>query len=202
MSFYVSRAVASAKDSQDRADIFARGDHAVLAVADGAGGIGDGGRAADLFIERVRDAVLDTSFDLLTPNAWHRLFADVDADLRSIGESTALVVVLAPGMLLCTTAGDSEAWIVHAHDVERLTGGSNRARLGSGRAKTSSVTRRELDGRLVVATDGLFSHVPEHRILEVVRGERFGRIADALVESARLPSGDLCDDIAVLVAER
>ena len=139
---------------------------------------------------------------LLAPTAWRRLFADVDAELRSIGESTAVVVVLAPGMLVCAAAGDSEAWIVRAHDVERLTSGSDRARLGSGEANTSSVTRRELDGRLVVATDGLFGHVPERRILEVMRGERFNRIADALVESARLPSGDLCDDIAVLVAER
>jgi|GEM_PF-6519483 len=204
MSFFVARAVAAAgaKPSQDRADVFARGELAVTVVADGAGGTGDGGAAADLLLVRVRDAVLDPAFDLLAPTAWERLFADVDGALAGVGETTAVVVVLAEGMLVWSAAGDSEAWIVHASSVERITQHADRARLGSGRAKPVGGARRELDARLVVGSDGLFRHAPEERIVELARRERFGGIADALVEAARLPSGALADDVAVLVAER
>jgi serine/threonine protein phosphatase PrpC len=202
MGFFVNRATADARfeRSQDRADVFARGDAAVLVVADGAGGLGDGGPAAQSLLDRARDAVLDASFDLLSPTAWERLFADVDRALTS-GETTAVVVVLVPGMVLCTCAGDSEAWIVGPRGVTRLTSHAARARLGSRRAKPVSVVRGALEGRLVVASDGLFRHVPEADIVETMQKEPFGRVADALIARARLPSGDLADDVAVLVAE-
>ena len=202
MSFFVSRAAAGAADrSQDRGDIFARGDAAVLAVADGAGGAGDGHRAADALLERVRDATLDPAFDLLAPSRWQELFVSVDHALHGVGETTAIVVVLAPGVVVCTASGDSEAWIV-GRDVDALTANVDRARLGSRGAKPSSMIGPELEGRLVVASDGLFRHVPRERIVEVVRRERFGAVADALVACARLPSGGLHDDVVVLVAER
>ncbi|MBX3233363.1 MAG: SpoIIE family protein phosphatase [Labilithrix sp.] len=199
MSFFVVRAVsaAGARASQDRADVFARGETAVLVVADGAGGVGDGARAADHLVDRVREAVLDADFDLAAPAAWSRLFADVDRALVGVGETTAVVVVLMTGLLVHAAAGDSEAWLVRADASERLTAGASRARLGTGRARPSASVRRELDGRLVVASDGLFRHTRSEAIERVVRAEKFGAVADALVALTR---GE--DDVAVLVAER
>ncbi len=207
MSFFIARAAASSRPegSHDRADVFARGDVAVLVVADGAGGLVGAAAASETILERTRTVVLDPTFDLLAPSFWERLFRDVDAELasRSAGETTALVVVLAPRILLCTVAGDSEAWLVRAAAVERLTESASRARLGSGHARPVTVLRGELElgDRLVAATDGLFRHVSEDRLLAILRRERFGGIADALVEAARSPSGTLADDVAVLVAE-
>ena len=193
MSFFVTRAVSpsGAKPSQDRAAIFARGETAVLVVADGAGGVGDGGAAADLVLDRVRAAVLDREVDLLAPTTWQRLLGEIDRALSGIGETTAVVVALVPGMLVHASAGDSEAWIVRATDSERLTTASTR--LGTGRARPAAAARRGLDGRLVVATDGLFRHVAREAIEQAARGER--SIADALVA---LTHGE--DDVAVLVA--
>ncbi|MBX3191484.1 MAG: SpoIIE family protein phosphatase [Labilithrix sp.] len=201
MALVVARALAPAGAiSQDRADVFARGETAVLVVADGAGGVARGGAAADLFFDSVRSAVLDDAFDLLAARRWEDLFANADRELRAIGETTAVVVAQAPGVIVCVASGDSEAWIVRPDDVERLTGGASR-RLGGG-ASPRSVVRGELDGRLVVATDGLFRHVAEAAILALLRDRPFGGLADALIEAARMPSGALADDIAVLVAER
>jgi len=104
--------------------------------------------------------------------------------------------VLVPGMLVHASAGDSEAWIVRADDVERLTKRS--PRLGSRQATPSAAGRRGLDGRLIVASDGLFRNVAAETIVARTRTERFGAIGDALIELAR----PLADDIAVLVAEQ
>lgn len=194
MSFFVSRAVSRAP-SQDRADVFARGEAAVLVVADGAGGTGDGGAAADLVLERVRDAVLDAQFDLLSPARWTRLLRDIAPAVARAGETTVVIVVLVPGMLVYASAGDSEAWLVGVSTDTRLTTPS--PRLGSGREAPHAGARGELSERLIVATDGLFRHAAKEGILRIVRTEKFGAVADALVALA-----DGSDDVAVLVAER
>jgi serine/threonine protein phosphatase PrpC len=205
VSFFVSRTVTQASPLrvlQDRADVFARGEHAVLVVADGTGGAGDGAAAADLALARIRGSVLDDTFDLLAPAAWQRLFGAIDRELVAIGETTAIAVVLAPGILVCVSAGDSEAWNVRPDAVDRLTTGTDKARLGSQHANPSTLVQRELEGRLIVASDGLFRHAPDERIIAATRSERIGAIGDVLVESLRLSSGELPDDVAILVAEK
>lgn len=193
VSFFVSRAVSPAP-SQDRADIFARGETAVLVVADGAGGVGDGTSAADLVLDRVRAAVLDAGFDLLAPARWTTFLKELGAAVKRAGESTIVVVVLAPGMLLHASAGDSEAWLVLADDVAKLT--RSTPRLGSGRESPDVGVRGAWEGRVVIATDGLFRHAPHDELVRIVRTERFGRVGDALVALA-----GSADDVAVLVAE-
>lgn len=199
MSFFVSRAVSrrapdAAGTSQDRADVFARGEAAVLVVADGAGGVGDGGAAADLVLERVKDAVLDPSFDLLAPARWTQLLVEIEPTVKKVGESTVVVVVLVPGMTVCASSGDSEAWIVGPNGIEKLT--KNTPRLGSGRVAPHVSARGNWEGRLIVASDGLFRHAAHDAIANIVRAEKFGRVGDVLVELA-----GTADDVAVLVAE-
>jgi serine/threonine protein phosphatase PrpC len=193
MSVFVSRAV-SAPPSQDRADIFARGEAAVLVVADGAGGTGDGAAAAELVLERVREAVLDVEFDLLTPARWTEFLRELGPAVTRVGESTVVIVVLVPGMLVWATAGDSEAWLIGPTTDARLTEIS--PRLGSGLEAPKAGARGGLSERLVVGTDGLFRHAPKDEILRLVRTETFWAVADALVTLA----GN-ADDVAVLVAE-
>ena len=193
MSFFVSRAVSPAP-TQDRADVFARGDAAVLVVADGAGGMGDGAAAADLVLDHVRDAVLAVDFDLLAPARWTQLLRELAPTVARVGETTVVVVVLVPGMLVHASAGDSEAWLVEPANVVRL--GSSSPRLGSGRESPQAGARSALSGRLIVATDGLFRHAPKDEILRVARTAKFNAVADALIALA-----DGSDDVAVLVAE-
>lgn len=206
MSVLVTRAAAAKgqRPSQDRADVFARGAIAVLVVADGAGGGGDGGAAADRFLGAVRDAVLDEAFDLEASASWRDLFEAVDQGLvrDAVGETTGVVVVLGGASELAASAGDSETWRLSAGTFERLTGAGSRARLGSGAARPEVLALEGTVERILVATDGLFRHTPGARIEELVRTARFGAVADALVAAARLPSGALADDVAVLVAER
>ena len=205
MSFFVTRTVASSRGAatEDRADVFARGEAAVLVVADGAGGLGRGADASDAALERVKEAVLDPAFELLSPPQWTRLFTAIDRELveKASGETTLVVVVLVPGALVWVAAGDSEAWIVRSAGYSRLTRLAPRERLGSGRAKAAADVTRELDGRLLVATDGIFRHVPAREITSIVESARFGSVGDDLVAAARVGEA-LPDDIALLVAER
>lgn len=143
--------------------MFARGAAAVLVVADGS--------AADLVLERARDAALDEAVDLLTPKSWIE---------RIDGSSSAAIVVLVPGKLVHALVGASQAWLVGPSDVARLTGAG---------------VRGDWEGRLVMATGGLFERVPETTILRLMRAEKFGRVSDSLLEI-------LEGDAAVLVAER
>lgn len=188
MSVFVSRAV-SPGSSQDRADVFARGEAAVLVVA--------GGVAAELVLDRVREAALDVDFDLLAPARWGRLLEETGPAVKRVGESTVAIVALVPGRLVHASAGNSEAWLVGPSDVVKLT--ETTPRLGSGREAPHAGARAlgaTWEGRLVVASDGLFRHVAEAALLRVVRTEKFGRVGDALVELAGARG------VAVLVAER
>lgn len=59
-----------------------------------------------------------------------------------------------------------------------------------------------LTGTLVVGSDGLFKYAPRVRLLELVRTTDLDLLPAALVQLARLPSGGLQDDIAVVVCRR
>jgi serine/threonine protein phosphatase PrpC len=179
---------------QDRADIFARGETAVLVVADGAGGVGDGAAAAELVLDRVREAVLDPAFDLLRESEWRRLLGQLDADVARVGESTAAIVALAVGIMVHASAGDSDAWLI-GDAVTRLMRVT--PRLGTRRARIESGTRGALTGRLIVASDGLFRHVAADAIVAAARTARMSALGDALIALAT----PLSDDIAILVAE-
>ncbi|HEY2368472.1 MAG TPA: hypothetical protein VGH87_18875, partial [Polyangiaceae bacterium] len=89
--------------------------------------------------------------------------------------------------------GDSEAWVVNEHAIDRLTSKQDRARLGSSRVRPAIFHRPKLAGALVVATDGLFRHADASAIA------RSCVHAEDLVLLPRLASGEWPDDVAVAV---
>jgi len=109
------------------------------------------------------------------------------------GETTGVVVVVAPYALGGVSAGDSEAWIVGDREIDRLTSKQDRARLGSSRARPVMFHRPKLAGALIVATDGLFRHADGSAIA------RSCACAEDLVVLPRLASGEWPDDVAVAV---
>ena len=54
--------------------------------------------------------------------------------------------------------------------------------------------------RLLLGSDGLFKYVQHERIRDLTSTHAVAEAAAALVSAARLPSGALQDDIAVIVA--
>jgi len=52
---------------------------------------------------------------------------------------------------------------------------------------------------LVVASDGLWRYAKRDAIAAIARGDNLATTATSLVELARLPTGALADDVAVVI---
>lgn len=187
--------------SEDRAEVFEHDDTLVVVVADGAGGLVGGTAASQAVVEAVRARIAERPFDPYDLRAWSDLLASADAELtrdREAGETTAIVVVVGPHGVVGVSVGDSEAWVVGAR-CNPLTDGQERARLGTGRCRPTPFHRRQLDGVLVVATDGLFKHAAREAITAACTHADAITIANRLVELPKLRSGAYPDDVAVIV---
>jgi hypothetical protein len=112
--------IASSKSAgQDRAGVFARPGGLVIALADGAGGTGNGEIAAQALVDAVSAAA--------EAEDWPALVAALDRDVARLGHGQSTVVVIsvdARGITGCSV-GDSGAWLVR-DDVVDLTDGQTR----------------------------------------------------------------------------
>lgn len=192
--------------SEDRTAVHHVPGGVVVVVADGAGGIAGGGPAADLVLRVVAEAIAQPGFPPFTPAAWTELLVRADALVvrdRMAGETTCVVVAVRDdGRMVGASVGDSGAVVVGAGGrIDELTEGQHRKRrLGGGRATPALFERPDLDGVLVIATDGLFSYArPEVIAQAVATYEDLDATAQALVELVRLPSGSFMDDVALVL---
>lgn len=199
-----ARVVAPADRDEDRALAFDAGGAWVVVVADGAGGRPGGREAADAVIDAVvtRAVRLALRGDGATCAG---LLAEVDRSLAGRGEATAVVAIVRAVAGIWTvqgaSLGDSGAWLVHADRVDDLTRAQVRKPLvGSGRASPVAFGPTPVDdARLLVATDGLLKYAPRERLAAAARAGPIEAAARALVDGARLPSGGLQDDVAVVL---
>jgi serine/threonine protein phosphatase PrpC len=196
------RTLASGRQSsEDRAEVFERGDDLVIVVADGAGGMRGGAAASAALVDTVRAVAEDPTLDVYDDELWATLLKDADAMLatRMTGETTGVVLVLGAKGLTGVSVGDSEALIVGAKSVDDLTRGQETPRLGSGRAVPVAFRRGPLVGALLVSTDGLFKFASQARIAATVRDGEIARAAERLAALVQLPSGSFQDDVALVV---
>jgi serine/threonine protein phosphatase PrpC len=198
---YATAAATAGGCTQDRVEIFEHDETLIVVVADGAGGLGGGAVASDAVMGAVRARIAERPFDAYDIRAWSHLFTTTDAALarrREAGETTAIVVVVGPYGVVGVSAGDSEAWIIGARP-DRLTAQQERARIGTGRCHSTPFHRRQLDGVLVVASDGLFKNVRSEALTMACATADATTIAKALIELPRLRSGAYPDDVTVAV---
>jgi len=189
------------QNSEDRAEVFERGDDLVVVVADGAGGVRGGALASAALVETARAVAENPTLDVHDADLWAALLKEADATLasRRAGEATAVVVVIGLEGLTGVSVGDSEAWIIHAKTVDDLTRSQERLRIGSGRATPIPFHHGHLDGVLVVGTDGLFKYASPGRIAATVRDGEISRAAERLIALVQLPSGGFQDDVGLVV---
>lgn len=210
MPIQVATAAASYREAtEDRLAIHQLDGGVAVVVADGAGGMGGGGRAADLTVKIVGEAIQHGAFNVFCADPWVELLIHADgivASDRHAGETTIVVVVIAEdGRVVGASCGDSGAVVVTTSgDLDELTSKRHgKRRLGSGRAMPVAFERAVLDGTLVAATDGLFSFARPEVIARIaVEYEDLDETGEALVRAVRLPSGTLQDDLAVVVVRR
>ena len=192
---FAIQVVQAQRVGDDRAEVFSRPNGHLLVLADGAGGTSGGAAAAD--------AVLAAALTFF-PNSCQdcvRFLQDIDRRLTTIGQSTAIVLLLTDSEVLGASVGDSSAWLVGSRIVTDLTQHQkSKPLLGSGDAVPIGFGPLPLAGRVLLGSDGLFKYVSHDRISALATSLSFADLAAGLVDAARLRSGALRDDIAVVVA--
>lgn len=182
---------------QDRAEIFRLDDRIVIAVTVVAGGIAGGAEAAETLIQNVRDSFAQ----LTTPNLCRQLLHQVDSLLaggRDSGETTGIIAVVSPKLVFGASVGDSGARLYGSEKVMDLTPARlTKPFIGSGGAHVSEFGGA-MNGTLVVATDGLWKYANPEKIAAKVSSTSPDKLASELTNLARLRSGGLPDDIAIV----
>lgn len=204
-SFLFQSKIVAADLDQDRIAIFQSGDLTILALADGAGGQSGGGEAAN---KAVTDLVQSLSSLKSLPKAKDcvKALEQLDRSLyrdKNCGETTMVLVVEEKGRMVGASVGDSGAWRVSSEGLQNLTKSQRRKPfLGSGGCEPRGFGPLDLgDGRLLIASDGLFKYSDWGAIQAVLLNSSFDGCLDKLIEPCRMKSGRLQDDLAVVVAE-
>lgn len=203
MVLRVAHRVAAGSQDEDRVAVVpVLGGH-VLVLADGAGGRSGGRAAAEGVIRLALDQARALASDSLEPV---ELLRAIDAALAGdpvAGEATAVVAVVTPSQVHGASVGDSGAWLVSGDPVTDLTRRQVRKpMIGSGAAVPIAFGPVALAGRLLLASDGLLKYSPRDRLLAAANEPRLSEAVNALIETVRLRSGALPDDVAVILCER
>jgi serine/threonine protein phosphatase PrpC len=118
------------------------------------------------------------------------------------GLTTAVVLETSGTTAFGASVGDSGAWIIGPKGIVELTQHQFRKPLvGNGEAYPVPFGPLDVQGRLLVATDGLLKFAPR---AVLARRALEGPIEEAihgLIDSVRLRSGGLQDDVAVALIE-
>jgi serine/threonine protein phosphatase PrpC len=118
-----------------------------------------------------------------------------------IGQATAVIAIIIDGQVWGASVGDSGAWLISSSGIVDLTQNQKRKPfLGSSNAVPIGFGPQVCENRLLLGSDGLFKYVADERIRDLSSSLPLAHAAAALVDSARLPSGALQDDVAVIVA--
>lgn len=180
--------IAAAKGSgQDRVRVVEVDGGLVIALADGAGGTGNGAMAAETIVAAIGSE--------RTATQCCDLIEHLDAELGG-GQSTAVVLVVGTN-IVGASVGDSGAWLIRDDGVADLTHAQQRKPL-VGDGCIAMPFEAELAGTLLVASDGLLRYAKRDDIVRLVR-EQGLVAARALVELVRLPTGELQDDVSLVL---
>jgi serine/threonine protein phosphatase PrpC len=190
---YAIASEAAKKANEDRATVLELPGSVVIALADGAGGLGQGARAAQAWIDVVRADPSSAS--------WAVALEELDADeaRRGPGHTTAIAIELRGHELRGVSAGDSAAWIVTDTDiVDLLAHAPPKPLVGDG-CMAYEIAARIDAGTLLVASDGLVKYASRDHIAAIARGALLDEAVRALVELVRLDGGRLHDDTTVVL---
>lgn len=182
----------------DRAAAFDFADGRLLVVADGAGGMSGGAAAAQAAIDQLRDLPSNVEPD------WVNVLLRLDRYLSSsasFGETTAVLAYVTSDHVAGASVGDSGGWMFALGVwLNLLEEQKRKPLLGSGAATPVGFGPFPIGDRVLLGSDGLFRYVDADRIGELASLNPVARAARELVNAARLPSGNLQDDITVVIA--
>jgi serine/threonine protein phosphatase PrpC len=183
------KVVAAGRLGQDRAAVLPRRGGYMFVLADGAGGTAGGADAAEAIIASAKRFAQSVELDPV------HLLETLDRQLCSVGQSTAVIALVSQNQIWGASVEDSGAWLDLTAEQQR------KPLLGSGGAMPLAFGPYPWIPRLLLGTDGLFNYVLPERIRQLATSLPVESAAVALIDAARLPSGALQDDIALILAE-
>jgi serine/threonine protein phosphatase PrpC len=170
----------------------------VVAVADGAGGTGNGAAAAERLI-----AALTKLAGGAASTDWFDALCAFDDELSpSGGQTTGVVAFIDSDRIVGASVGDSSAWLISAagEPTDLTARQRRRPLLGSGEALPVQFEASHGGERVLLASDGLFKYATAERICALATQGSVEDAADTLANCVRLlPSGAMQDDVAVVV---
>jgi len=174
----------------------------VVIAADGAGGVGGGAAAAQTVCDMLAAVSLHAR---RSPLDWVASLQKADRAMMTSPEgglTTAVALETSGTTVFGASVGDSGAWMIDDKGIVDLTRHQFRKPLlGDGETYPVPFGPIAVHGRLLVATDGLLKYAPR---AELARRALEGPVEEAvqrLIDSVRLRSGSLQDDVAVAVIE-
>jgi hypothetical protein len=190
MSSWFESAVARAVVSgHDRAAVRDEGNVVVITLADGAGGTARAGEAAD--------AVMTAS---MSGGDCCDVIENADAVVsRGGGQTTAVVTAITRTSLVGASVGDSQAWIIGDSVVELTAHQRRKPLVGDGCMPVAFAHGELGTATLLVASDGLFAYARRDDIVRVARQPDLAGAARDLVDLVRLASGEVPDDVTVVL---
>jgi serine/threonine protein phosphatase PrpC len=206
--FQIGLATAAATlENQDCAAFFEFPTGLWLIIADGAGGLSGGKQAAELLIQIVTETlaseteIFSEQLAAILKEADNRLFVHPRA-----GETTAVLINLHNNRINGASVGDSGAFLLQTQpemEIIELTAQQQRKPLlGSGIAQPISFGNIPFTGTLLLATDGLIKYSKIKNSYKIVFNNEVPLGAHLLVESVRYASGNLPDDVTVIVCRK
>jgi serine/threonine protein phosphatase PrpC len=176
----------------------------LLAVADGMGGRAGGAAAADFVIRHLEAHARWPTFP--SPGALADLLRQIDRDAATQaggGETTAIVCALSESGVSGAAVGDSAAWWVTAESVASLAvEGVPKPWVGSGAANPQPFALPAELGTLLLMTDGVWEYADPAVLRDIARGDDLASIPARLIDAARMRTGQLQDDAALVIARR
>jgi serine/threonine protein phosphatase PrpC len=200
--FHFATAAESSERDEDRIAVRQTPTGVIVAVADGAGGVGGGAAAAQTVCDVLKTVPLEAR---RSPLDWVAALQKTDRAMMTSAEgglTTAVLLEINGTFAFGASVGDSGAWMIGPKGIVELTQHQFRKPLvGNGEAYPVPFGPLAIEGRLLVATDGLLKFAPR---AELAKRALVGTLEEAihgLIDSVRLKSGGLQDDVAVALIE-
>lgn len=183
------------QENKDRLFVAKGDENYVIVIADGAGGIGGGAEAAQLSINLLQNINAHSPIDALQ-QIDRKLYED-----HAAGETTVIYLKIERNKVSGASIGDSEAWLINNDTVLNITKNQKRKPLaGSGKATATGFDDIPFKGTLLVATDGLTKYLSMSTIASTVQeSPSLSNCCEILIEKSRYKSGELPDDISIVL---
>jgi serine/threonine protein phosphatase PrpC len=186
---------------QDRVAVIRTTEAVVLVVADGSGGMRGGAEAAEHAVRMISNAAQEMI--ALDTQSFVSLITRIDtAPAPGQGQCALVVAAIVGPRIVGASAGDCGAWLI-TESINDLTERQVRKPLvGSGSAAAVPFEAELGAATLLLASDGLLKYAQRNQIAALARDADVERVAHQLAQLPRLRSGELQDDLAIIVCRR